>query len=377
MADGNENGRCREWINEFNPFNSMKGLRWGDHLEQARRWIDAGGGELLPPVVVNLDVAGGRCNFNCPHCHHSYMIQDFNKKLTIVPKDILMQIPKFLHEWGVKASCIVGTTSDATLNPYLPELLKDMHNWNIDVGLVSNGYKFNERLINHTAFYTKFVGFSIDAGTSETFAKVKGVDGNKFNKVVKNLENIAKIVDDNGLRKDVGYKFLILPKNYLDLAKAAKIAKDIGCSYMQIRPAQLPDSERIKIDIDKANELITEAQKLNDENFQVVGVRHKFSPELSKIVPEKCYMTPLTSTWTADGDIWPCVDRRHYKGDSLGNYIKDGLNKVKEMWGSSEHWKIINHINGTLNQCIRCSNYGYNKLFKVVSEEDPMDVRLI
>ena len=317
------------------------------------------------------------CNFNCPHCHHNYIEKSFNKKLKLVPKEMLLQIPKFLHEWGVKASCVIGTSSDATLHPNLPELLKNMHNWNIDLGLVSNGYKFDERLINHTAFYTKFVGFSIDAATPETFTKVKGVDGSKFNRVIKNLESIAKVVDNNKLRKDVGYKYLILPENYNEIFEAAKIAKDIGCSYMQIRPAHLPEEERQKIDIDKTNESIYKAQELNDNDFQVVGVKHKFTSNFEKITPKKCYMTPLTSTWTADGDVWPCVDRRHYQGDKMCNYLNDGLQKVKEVWGSSKHWNIIKHVNNTLKDCIRCSNYGYNKLFKVVSEEDPMDVRLI
>ncbi len=372
-----KNKESREWSDEFNPFNSYKGLRWGDNFESSKLWIDSGSSELLPPIVVNLDIAGGVCNFNCPHCHHAYMVQDFSKKLKLVPKEMLSQIPRFLHEWGVKASCVVGTTSDATLNPYLPELLKEMHNWNVDLGLVSNGYKFNERLINHTAFYTKFVGFSIDAGTQRTFSKVKGVDGKKFKTVIKNLESIAKVIDKNNLRKDVSYKYLILPENYNEIFEATKIAKDIGCNYIQIRPAHLSEEERQKIDVGKTEELISKAQELNDNTFQAVGVRHKFTPYFSKVLPEKCYMTPLTSTWTADGDVWPCVDRRHYKGDRMCNYLIDGLQKVKEVWGSSKHWKIIKHVNNTLDDCIRCSNYGYNKLFRAVSEDDPMDIRLI
>ena len=187
----------KEWDNEFNPFNSIKGLRWGNHFENIKNWVDSGSSDLLPPVVVNLDIAGGVCNFNCPHCHHRYMKENFEEHLKLVPEEILLQIPHFLHEWGVKASCIIGTTSDATLHPSLPDLLKEMHNWNVDVGLVSNGYKFDKRLINYSSFYTKFIGFSIDAGTPEGFAKIKRVDSKKFHKVIRNLEEIAKTLDYN------------------------------------------------------------------------------------------------------------------------------------------------------------------------------------
>ncbi len=366
-----------EWTDEFNPFNSLKALRWGEHMARIKGWIDSGTGELLPPVVVNLDVAGGVCNFKCPNCHHAYMHQDFGEKLKLVPREILLDIPRFLHDWGVKSSCIVGTTSDATLNPSLADLLKEMHYHNLDVGLVSNGYKFDERLINHAAFYTKFVGFSIDSASPEGFARVKGVSGDKFHRVIGNLEKIASVVRANGLRRDIGYKFLILPETYHELYEAAKLAKKIGCKHLQVRPAHLPDTELAKINVEEVTELVARAQELNDQDFQVVGIRHKFSPELKKVTPKVCYLTPLTSTWTADGNVWPCVDRRHYQGDKLCNYVEEGLQRVREVWGSTQHRNVIRQVNQTLDQCIRCSNYGYNKFYRIFDREDPMDVKLI
>ena len=146
----------REWSSNFNPFNSWKVLAWADHI---RGIIDE---QFLPPVVVNWDLRLGCC-YDCPHCIWAKRkgLPTYN-----VPTEFILKVPKFLHDWGVKGVCVAGERGDPCLHPELETALRLLHHWNIEVGLVTNGFAFTQ--FEEAAHYCKFVGFSMDAGTSES-----------------------------------------------------------------------------------------------------------------------------------------------------------------------------------------------------------------
>ncbi|KKN01058.1 hypothetical protein LCGC14_1131640, partial [marine sediment metagenome] len=287
------------------------------------------------------------------------------------------KIPKFLHDWGVKAVCLAGESGDPSLYPGLHKVLKEFHYWNIDIGLVSNGFAYTDRQIRAAAHYCKFVGFSMDAGTPESYAKVHGVPGTNFEKVIENIKRLARYKEENNLDVQIGYKFLLFPESYDTLLKAAEIASDIGVNHFQIRPAEIPVGETKKIDISEVNKQIEEAMKLETKDFGVFGIRHKFKPDFTKKTPKHCYATPLTSTWTADGSIILCVDLRDENYNTLCNYRKEGLQRIKELWGSEKHRKLIEGLNQRLDNCKRCTNFGYNEIVEKAFVKDSMDMRLI
>ena len=370
----------REWDDPYNPFNSTKALV---HAKRFQAIVDE---NYLPPVVVNLDVCG-ECNYHCPHCHHrSKQIGD--KSLPELSERLARTFPHFLSTWKIDGErplgcCIVGSKGDALLYRGLPKLLKELYFNGIEVGLVSNGYGYNDTLIEYAAHYCKFIGVSMDAGTDEAYRKVHGCPRDAFHKVVGNLREICARIDRYGLRNDVGYKFLVLPQSYHTLYQATELAKDIGCRYVQIRPADLPEKERAKIDIDEVNRQIERAMDLNEPGrFEVVGVRHKFTNDFQKKLPSYCYMTGLTVTITSDGKVWPCVDRRWDKKTLLadcGGHA--GWSALRDAWGSARHIEIVHGIlndGGCGPLCnIRCSNFGYDSLFRRVFLSDDMDRNLI
>lgn len=352
-----------EWSSNYNPFNSWKVLAWPDHI---RGILDD---NFLPPVVVNWDLVLG-CNYKCPHC---IWIKRRALPPTKVPIEFIKSVPKFLHDWGVKGVCIAGESGDPSLHPDLGTALRLLHHWNIEVGYVSNGFILD---IESVAHYSKFAGFSMDAGDPISYSKVKGVSGKNFYKVVDNIKNLADYASKHNLPVEIGYKFLILPDSYQSIYAGAKIAKEIGVRDFQIRPAELPESEIARIDLKKLEEQLEKAHELSDENFRVFSVRHKFDGLYKK--PQKhCWATPLTSTWTATGDIVLCVDRRDDNLNILCNYIKEGLTPVRELWGKWQHRELIRQLNNDLHNCKRCTNGGYNELIQKVFVEDSMDYRMI
>jgi wyosine [tRNA(Phe)-imidazoG37] synthetase (radical SAM superfamily) len=366
----------KEWRDLYNPFNSIKAIAHGRHFEAILSE------QYLPPVVVNLDVSG-QCPYNCPHCHHkAKQIKD--RSLPFLDERLARTFPAFMKNWVIDGArplgcCIVGSKGDALLFEGLPKLLKELHFVGVEVGLVTNGYACSNGLIDSMVHYCKFIGFSMDAGTPSSYHKVHRPPNGAWHEVTRNLREITRRVAHYGFKNDTCYKFLILPDSYKTLYRACELAKDIGVRWMQIRPADLPEDQRQLIDIDEVNSQIEQAMELNEPGkFEVVGIRHKFSPDFKAILPEYCWLTALTVTITSDGKCWPCVDRRWDEKTLLADCMSGaGWQELREVWGSAKHLKIIHNIincEGKGPECgIRCSNFGYDMLFNRVFLEDAMD----
>jgi wyosine [tRNA(Phe)-imidazoG37] synthetase (radical SAM superfamily) len=340
----------------------------------------------LPPVVFNLDVTG-KCQYRCGHCHHrAKQIQD--KQLPDLPERLARTLPYFLKHWkkegvGVEACCIVGSQGDAMLYPELPSLLRELHFAGIEVGLVTNGYAMTGLMIDYAAYYTKFIGFSMDAGTENSYKKIKKCPNDAWNRVTQNINSLCITVSSRGLRNDIGWKILVLPDTQYEIYESCVMAKRLGCRYVQIRPADLPKEKSDKINVDMVAEQIRKAIHDLEElgKFEIVGIRHKFTPDFKKILPKYCYLTPLTVTVTSDGKAYACVDRRCDESTLLADCGKYGWTALEEVWGTARHIEIVHDI---INRCgkgpdcnIRCSNYGYDKFFQNYFVNDNVDWRLI
>lgn len=364
----------------FHPFDSQKVLVHGKRLEAIVNE------RYYPPIVLNLDVTG-KCQYRCGHCHHrSKQVRD--RRLPDLSKRLARTLPYFLKNWkidgyGIEACCIVGSQGDPLLYDDLPWLLKELHYTGIDVGVVTNGYGMTERLRRYLAFYSKFVGFSMDAGCADTYHKIKRCPNDAWDRVRSSIAALTTDIKQLGLRNDVGWKVLILPANQNQIYLSCRKAKAAGCRYVQIRPADLPREEQRKIDVNCVTDQIQKAIELLEKpnEFEVVGVRHKFTLTLEKVLPSYCYLTPLTVTVTSDGKAYACVDRRCDNTNLLCDCEHRGWRALEEEWSSSHHLDVVRrqiNNNGRGPNCdIRCSNYGYAKFFENYFVEDRTDWKLI
>ena len=356
-----------EWNDPYNPFNSIKAMAHGDRCQAIVNE------DFMPPVTVDWDLVLG-CNYNCPHC-----IWGKRRKLapTMVPTELIKEVPRFLNNWGVKGVCLSGECGDPAQHPDLPEALRLLHHNNIDVGLTTNGYELTSENMEAAAHYTKWTGFSLDAGTRRTYAIVKGVDA--WGTVLFKIEAMAGYASRYNLPVELSCKFIILPGNYIEIAEAARVAKELGVRDFHVRPAWIPESEREKIDLHVVEEQSELAHELEDDNFHVYTVSHKFTGCLKKREIKHCWASPLRSTWSADGNVIICGDRRDVlKHNVLCNYIADGLGAVRKAWNSSLHHALIDNINrNEVQNCKRCICYGYNEMIERVFVEDSMDKDLL
>lgn len=357
-----------EWSSPYNEFNSMKILYFKDHLQAI---VD---GKFLPPITVDSDPTN-LCNFNCIWCN-SKGFRD--KKASTIPADHLLKLADFYKEWGVKSTCVSGG-GEPMMNQGFAAFLYRLHENGIKSGIISNGTLLNEDNAVAIAKCASWCGFSIDAGSNETFMKVKGIKDKKiFDKVINNIKRLIEIKRQLNSKLEITYKFLLHPLNTGDIFKAAKIAKDSGFNTFHLRPGcwdNLYDQKHEKpINFSDYIEIIEseieKSRELEDDNFRFYSVRHKFGEKFKrKINFKKCLATPLLATFGADGNVHLCFDVRGKKEWILCSHYPDPK-EVLKVWGSEKHKKIIDSID--VKNCPRCTFGPYNEAIEKVIIEDKM-----
>lgn len=358
----------KEWTNPYNPFNSMKALMWREQLEGIARQ------KFLPPVTVDTDPTN-RCNYECIWCNaFDYMA---GSKHTLSEAHLL-KLADFYKEWGVHSTCIAGG-GEPLLNPGLNAFLERLHHNGIQAGIITNGSIMTDDNIDVIARTCRWCGFSVDAGTPETYTKVKGFKEKKFfNKVIENIRKLTKKVSDLETHCDVAFKFLLHTLNAEEIFEAAKIAKSIKVRDFHLRPVGWDnltvtrDKGTISFDnlMENINKQIGAAMGLEDENFHFYGIRHKFNPNLKrKINFSRCWAPPLLATFGADGKCHLCFDMRGRKDLILCSHDPDPR-EILKVWGSQFHKDMIAKIDP--KTCPRCTFGPYNEIVEQVFIKDGM-----
>jgi len=399
----------REWVdeNKYNSFNSYKGLNWSEKRAQIATWFKGDSTNLPAPIELSLDPTH-LCNLKCKHCNaQRYLIHEQDQ----VPKgskkmsgEHLRNLIDVFSDWGVRGVCQGGggeplMNKDVwTLPSYIaskqiiiPRIEEKVENnktvYNIreetrpmESSFATNGVLINEQIAEEM-MNCRWVGVSPDSGSREVYEKVHGVD--KFDKVIDNLKLLVKKKRETGSQVDLAYKFLITPDNWVDLEKAAKIARDIGVQDFHARPADLEriDITRItgtdygdlnkKLDTGYDHNRIQEMferikTEYSSSDFKLYTVMHKYDENFKVEHKFKnCVSSPLMIQACADGNAYVCADHRIESRFKLIEHYPNP-EKILDFWGSDEHRKLLNSIKVN-NECGRCT---YGEYARQIEELD-------
>ena len=308
---------------------------------------------IIAPVTCEIDITDGFCNNKCKHCFFGT-----NTKYApiIIPKEKIMALFDELKELGVKGIEFTGGGEPLT-HPNCVEIISYAIECGFNVGIVTNGLLLEK--IEEIIDKLTFVRVSLDAGTSETYKYVHGVD--TFDKVISNLKNIISKYGGN----KIGIGYLILPYNVKDIVCAAELVKVIGARFIQYRPASL--TYEVKAEVwHEAHEEVKKAKKYVSDTFQVFDAGIKWKHVVSDRHYSKCMTSSIVGVIKANGDIPLCVLKRNEEECIIGNFIKDGgFNKV---WFSQKHEKLISSIE--LNTCRKpCKHDSYNVMYEAVKDD--------
>jgi MoaA/NifB/PqqE/SkfB family radical SAM enzyme len=288
-----------------------------------------------------------------------------------LPMDYMFDLVDFLADWGVRGLCISGG-GEPSLNEGAWTLPSYAVEKGMDAAFVTNAVYMPDILMENL-LECRWVALSVDSATPETYHKVKGKP--RFDKVVKNITDLALKRQRLGSKVDLCFKMVILPENSGEIYEACKMARELGVQDFHVRPV---DFQRKDIEGHKALELnrkLVEEQfekchELETNDFHVYTVTHKFDEGFHvKHDFEKCLATPLIIPILTDGNAYLCVDKKMEAEYRLGSCYPNPEN-ILTWWGSEAHRQMIERVN--IDSCSRCTWSQYNAQMAEVVEQDGM-----
>jgi MoaA/NifB/PqqE/SkfB family radical SAM enzyme len=343
------NTKQKEWLNEYNSFNSYKGLMYKPQYDAILK------GEFLPPIEVNIDPVN-TCQLDCIWCNNKAV----RRRGDYMPAVHLLDLIKFFKEWGVKAICFAGG-GESALHPNLTEALYLCKDLNMPVSLITNGLFRDEEQIKAVAECTRWVGVSVDCASEETYYDLKGK--NRFIQVINNIRKLVRLE-----AREVTYKYLIHPANQNEISEAINLANGIGCHRIHIRPVSFmnyQDKEE-KYDIKNIEYQVQRGRDYYESpTFKIFYVQHKFNQDLHRKFNFKhCQATPIMGIFEANGDIMLCIDRKNDNRLCIGKHTN--ISEIPNIWGGEKHKQVINEIK--LTECPKCTFNKYNEQIEAIGK---------
>ena len=155
------------------------------------------------PKLRTLSLYGGfrgeRCNARCIYCDSTD-----NLKMAKCPNSPTMvdAIKDFIDIKELHIFSIALSAGEITVSPYKSEIFELLNSNGIKASIFSNGLLFEPYIYDSLHNHQGSLNISLDAGTPETFHKIKGI--NRFQRVV---ENIARYSESQG-KVELKYIFI-------------------------------------------------------------------------------------------------------------------------------------------------------------------------
>jgi radical SAM protein with 4Fe4S-binding SPASM domain len=271
------------------------------------------------PIYILIEPVSS-CNLKCPMCFQSdksFIKKEFMGKMSF---DLYKKVIDECEKKGTQAITF-GSRGEPTIHNQITEFLSYASNKFMDIKLITNATKLDEKLIN-SIFENNIqqVVFSIDSENKETYERIR-----KFGNYEQVLSNVKKYNE--------------IKKRYKDNKTITRI------SGIKVEESQ---SEEKFYDFWKeyADEIVFKKAYSRWDTYN--NETHDEFLEPCHFIWERAYI------WY-DGKVNPCD--ADYK--SMLSYGNVNENSIEEIWNSEKLKKLKNtHLKNNRNQCTPCDRCG-------------------
>lgn len=371
----------------------------GKLFAHVNRWSLISREACPPPNVLYVEPASA-CNLACEWCNSSAACA----RNVMLASDVMERIPAFISSWkslgyGVGAVVLTGG-GEPLLNPHVGTLMRQLDAAGIKVSTLTNGTLIDCYIDD--LLTNQYVGVSIDAATAATFNAAKGLDAasTMFDQVIMNVETLCRAarttkcnLGGSSPSNGVNYRMVLCKDNVGEVAEAARIAQEIGCRSLHVRPAATPFGSTLDFGLDAddiayLDEQIRHVEETKKPDFGFFYSTMNFGDDLRKDNDfSSCHAIFVAASIlppsAANAHETPgrfsmnvCCDRRDDPNFRLLTDASD-LQDIARVWGSDAHWALFDSITKMEidTVCPRCRYYSHNKIFEtsVLADELLLD----
>jgi len=335
------------------------------------------------PLIVELDTTEA-CDLACPGC----ISEDIMKTGNRFSNERLLQLGVEFYECGVRGVVLIGG-GEPLAHPAIGDLIEYFGNHDIHIGITTNG-SFIRKYLGQIAEYSSWTRVSMDAATDETFRLLRPSKGgkSKFKYIIDNMEMLSKIKQGK-----MGYSYLIRTKadgteietNASEIYHAAKLARDIGCDYFEVKPSYQfrngIDHALTKHDIDlmqQARDQIARLDELVTDRFAVLKAIN-LDDSLSGVQspqPKRYTDCPIAElrTLVCPSGVFVCPYWRGKERMKIGDVNHQPF---LEMWHGSQRRMVMEKLNPAIDCTFHCLRHDSNmeviKIVKSIASGETID----
>lgn len=329
------------------------------------------------PFVVELDPTS-MCNLACPDCISGTLL---NKDE--IPSERLLNLTDEMISSGVGAVILIGG-GEPMMHPAIGGVIKKLGEADVKIGITTNGL-YLKKYLPLTAEYASWVRVSMDAGTNDTFNRIRPSKAGKslFSSAIKNMEAYARVKQGK-----LGFSFMIFNEgnfgfkgipikngaidhlkhirtNVHEIFTAAKLAKDIGCDYFEVKPmydvnhyAIIQPSELTRI----VDEQVAMAKELETDDFKVLEATKLWAAlhGESNLEPKeykRCAIAQVRTLVTPSG-VYVCPYFRGTETKKIGDVQNQSFS---EMWHGVQRKKVISQLDPSRDCTMHCIRHESNQ----------------
>ncbi len=294
-------------------------------------------GKTIPPYEVEIQPSS-YCNLNCKHCFGKALTSE--KLPNRIGEEELQTIAKKTDTYKengfeIEIAKFCGTTGEPLFNPatmYGIELFKNLGK---KVIVFTNGlwldkkYK-NKEYLEYIAEADK-LNLSIDAGSEETFMKLKGRLG--FERIINNLGRLIEKKEQKRKNLDVTVSYVVGKDNYHETYKIARLIKDFGVDQLVFR-VDFTDPKEIQKISDKIIYNINRAKEYQNGKFKIISVysEQQIKNDNSGFHSRgrKCFNQHFWACVGPDCNLYACGHRTYHGVKSYGSLLEKSFDEIWE-----------------------------------------------
>ena len=293
------------------------------------------GGRLERPSVVELDPTSF-CDLACPECISGALLNR-----TGFSETELLNIGHDIISLGVRAVVLIGG-GEPLVHPATPKLIRLLGEHGVAVGVTTNGTLI-DRCTDILAEFATWTRVSVDAASAQSYARFRPSRSgrNMFHTVIQNMRSLA-----HTKRGTLGYSYLLIVRhdvqgrisdhNFDEVLPAARLAKEIGCDYFELKPCYNMDHYLISFAVE-LHQLVTgqlaKISAMEDDRFKIIAPR-TLGTALGgdSVIEEKTYhRCPIAElrTLVTSAGAYICP---YHRGNQLKNYGDPKTTSLRDMW---------------------------------------------
>lgn len=316
------------------------------HVGRVNDWLN---GKNIYPIYMEVSPSGS-CNHRCVYCALDFM----EYKPVFLNTKIFKERLSEMGALGVKSIMYAGE-GEPFLHKDIAEIINHTKRSGIDVAVTTNGALLSKAIVDKSLENISWIKVSINAATKGTYAKIHRALPGDFDKVIGNMSYAKNIKEKKHYKCVLGMQIILLPENYKEIVRLAKIAKNIGMDYLVVKPySQHPLSKTVKYRDIKYNDYLYLAEKLNgfnDKNFNVIfRINTMKKWDDSKRNYRHCLAIPFWSYIDASGNLWGCS---MYLSKEAFKYGSIYSSTFKALWESTKKLNLVKWARNELdtNKC--------------------------